>query len=322
MKYPKRPKMFAYKYGRLLGKTVAAFDIGADTCYMLMQIVLQEDAKRYSGPVVFWNHSLSNICGFGSPKRLINARKKAVEAGWLHYEKGGKTRAARYWVTIPEGCLDMDDAPMDEDSTELTSVSTSVSTSDLTSDLTSDSYHKAEAQTANGGSAKGNHSTLTLSPDPNPKTKGAASASLSPEDDRPEDEPETKRNFDKDFELAFVAACKQAEGMRPVRGKTLTEKRRGQLNARLGSPDWDWKAALEKFPLQAFRDGAGWQPNMEWFLRPDTVTSILEGKYDFTRSNGKPDRLDGVKKFAERARNGEFDKNPMFSFLEEANGQP
>ena len=35
------------------------------------------------------------------------------------------------------------------------------------------------------------------------------------------------------------------------------------------------------------RDDA-WRPDVDWFLRPNTVTAILEGKYDWTKNNGQP----------------------------------
>jgi hypothetical protein len=57
------------------------------------------------------------------------------------------------------------------------------------------------------------------------------------------------------------------------------------LRARLRDAAWDWKTALAKFPLKCFGDD-GWKPDLEWFLRPQSVTKILEGKYDWSKWNG------------------------------------
>jgi hypothetical protein len=46
------------------------------------------------------------------------------------------------------------------------------------------------------------------------------------------------------------------------------------------------KDALAKFPLRCFQDQADpWRPDVDWFLKPDSVAHILEGKYDWSRSH-------------------------------------
>lgn len=69
-----------------------------------------------------------------------------------------------------------------------------------------------------------------------------------------------------------------------VRVAKLTAKRAVAAKARLGDSDWDWKSALGKFPLRCFA-GGGWTPTFDWFVRPDTVMSILEGKYDWSKGD-------------------------------------
>ena len=82
---------------------------------MLTVIAITEDARGYRPPgVTFFNEQLMPMAGFGSVDSLARARKKAVDAGWLHYEAGGKGRAGKYWVIIPEAFVCVDDAPSDE----------------------------------------------------------------------------------------------------------------------------------------------------------------------------------------------------------------
>ncbi len=89
-----------------------------------------------------------------------------------------------------------------------------------------------------------------------------------------------------------VVAWNSAVGVVMVR--KITPSRLHKLNIRLKDPSWDWQAAIAKFPLKLFASQPdGWRPTFDWFLRPDTVTSILEGKYDWEKKenkNGKQDR--------------------------------
>lgn len=76
--------------------------------------------------------------------------------------------------------------------------------------------------------------------------------------------------------------------------KTMSPKRRKSLNARNTDAFWrdNWREALRKVPTIPGLVGEnerGWVANVEWFLRPDTVTHIIEGKYD---QWGKSKRLD------------------------------
>jgi hypothetical protein len=70
--------------------------------------------------------------------------------------------------------------------------------------------------------------------------------------------------------------------------RKLTPKRTKTLKARLRDPDWraSWAEALAEIPKSSFLTGEkGWRANFNWFLRPDTVTRILEG--DYAGSPGK-----------------------------------
>lgn len=92
----------AHRLCRLLTKLAIANEIGPEATLMLMVIAHTEDAIWYSGPVTFWNPDLQVICGLKSVGRLGRARAKAVEAGWLIYEKGAKERPAKYQTRIPD----------------------------------------------------------------------------------------------------------------------------------------------------------------------------------------------------------------------------
>jgi len=113
MNYPKREPFFAHKFVRLLTKSCAAQDIGLNAFALLTVIAHQEDSARYSGPVRFWNEQLMNVLGFKSPKQLNDCRAKAIEFGWLSYERSGNREVGRYAVVIPEGFEGLDDAPIE-----------------------------------------------------------------------------------------------------------------------------------------------------------------------------------------------------------------
>jgi hypothetical protein len=95
-------------------KAVAAQEVGPEGFCLLTAIAMTEDAKRYRGPVVFFNQPLVAVCGFSSEKVLFRVRTKCVETGWLAYFPGKKGVAARYWVLIPEQCDGIQDGPVDE----------------------------------------------------------------------------------------------------------------------------------------------------------------------------------------------------------------
>jgi hypothetical protein len=64
----------------------------------------------------------------------------------------------------------------------------------------------------------------------------------------------------------------------------LTYKRKATLAARLKDPDWcaTWQRAIALVAESDFCRGGGsrgWKADIDWFLKPDTVTKLLEGKY-------------------------------------------
>lgn len=112
--YPKREKYFANRFVRLLTKSAAAQELGPEVCWLLTVVAHQEDSKRYKRPVTYYNEQLMPLAGFGGRSRLVRARDKAVAAGWLHYEQGGKGAPGKYWVIVPNHCADLPDNPCDE----------------------------------------------------------------------------------------------------------------------------------------------------------------------------------------------------------------
>ncbi|MCP4571448.1 MAG: hypothetical protein GY838_03780 [bacterium] len=105
---------FAHKLVRRMIKTCAAQQIGAQGFALVTAIAMTEDAKRYSAPVTFYNGQLLPLVGVRKWDGLNEARRRAVEAGWLHYESMGTRRAGVYWATIPPEYADLDDSPVDE----------------------------------------------------------------------------------------------------------------------------------------------------------------------------------------------------------------
>lgn len=155
--YPRRRPFFANRFCRLMTKVCLANQVGPEACFLLMTIAMTEDAKSYRGAVTFWNEQLIPLVGVNSVKSLIRIRNKAIEAGWLHYEQGGKGVVGRYWVEVPKEYEGMDDVPVDENVAEYQSVS------HAKNDTTSAGEVEGEVQGKRHGkgSTSGNHSSLT-----------------------------------------------------------------------------------------------------------------------------------------------------------------
>lgn len=164
--YPKRPPFFAHRFCRLLTKAAAAQEIGPEACWLLTIIAHQEDAKRYRGPVTFWNEQVMPLCGFGGRSRLVAARVKAVEAGWLHYDGGGKGRPGVYWVLIPAGLEDLADTPCDETPDDICRPESGQQT-DGNEECRPESGRNSGRQPDGNRTANLHHSTLTLNRTPN-----------------------------------------------------------------------------------------------------------------------------------------------------------
>lgn len=65
----------------------------------------------------------------------------------------------------------------------------------------------------------------------------------------------------------------------------MTEKRTKAARLRLKDPKWveRWRVALDRCSASDFCRGVndrGWAADFEWFIKPESVTRLLEGKYD------------------------------------------
>ena len=108
-----RKAYFAFRFTRLMAKTCVAQEIGANACWLLATISMQEDACRYRRAVTFYDHQLAPLMGC-SPNTLGALRKKCVDAGWLHYIHGGKGKPGKYWVLVPSHADGLSDGTVDE----------------------------------------------------------------------------------------------------------------------------------------------------------------------------------------------------------------
>lgn len=81
--------------------------------------------------------------------------------------------------------------------------------------------------------------------------------------------------------------------------KGITGKRKSHLYARMNEPFFrdNWKEGIQRVIVSSFCAGKsdqGWRMDMDFFLRPDSIFKILEGKYDDRKpfedisSNGLP----------------------------------
>ena len=114
------------------------------------------------------------------------------------------------------------------------------------------------------------------------KTRSEEEESMSPSgDDPPTDD------FDK-----FVEEWNELDGV--TRGVSLNASRRKAFKTRckdkIGGRTWlevfraDIKA---KFPFKCSSGPDAWRPDIDWFLKPGSLISILEGKYDWSKDDGK-----------------------------------
>ncbi len=190
-KYPKRESHFAHKLARLMIRVCAAQEIGVDACWLVTIIAHTEDAKRYSGPVTWWNEQLRSVLGFTSWGKLDRARKRAVGSGWLHYEPGGKGKVGKYWATVPDQFRDIPNGAVDEDNPVILSASgdesrceTPLSSPPVVTQtrekpvILSTGGERTGGQPGDNRGTSGDHSTLTLNPSPSPKKDTATAVDI------------------------------------------------------------------------------------------------------------------------------------------------
>lgn len=132
------------------------------------------------------------------------------------------------------------------------------------------------------------------------------SAKSSPLQAKPSQAKPLKRVNDKpELIEEFTKRWNSTKGNEPIH--RLTNARRRLFDVRVAQEGWvdDYPLALAKFPLPAFSNGK-WTPNIKWFLKPDTVSEIIEGRYNF-RTDGKavapaprPEKSERVKRLEDR----------------------
>ena len=71
---------------------------------------------------------------------------------------------------------------------------------------------------------------------------------------------------------------------KPFSEVRMTDKRKRTIENRLCNSFWveNWRKALDLVKASAFCSGKndrGWVADIDWFIRPDTVTKLTEGKY-------------------------------------------
>lgn len=268
--YPSRDQFFAHKFVRLLHKAAVAAEIGRDAFSLLVVIVHTEDAMRYRGAAKFWNSQLIETLGFTKWDQFDKARRKAVAAGWLNYSGDGKRTSGEYFVTVPDGYEQISDSPIEN-------MCTLVNPENGYDQGYKEGYKQGMIEGTNRvqcgvqtGYEQGEPSNPSPIPSPIPL---------------PEEGKETQT-----AEAAAPATEKMQEVLEEFDASfgtrsRLTASRIKALKARLKDSWWcnNWRTALDRGSRSAFLRGAnerGWKIDFEFFLRPDTATKILEGKYD------------------------------------------
>lgn len=123
------------------------------------------------------------LIGVTCNRALINARNKAIKAGWLYYKPGAKSVPGKYWVIIPPMYQNMENGPVDESPEEYHTCDTGENTM---SKSTGETYHnrtesepEANTKRTESGNLPTSSSFSTKAeeqhpPDPAPETAPAA----------------------------------------------------------------------------------------------------------------------------------------------------
>lgn len=210
--YPKRDGFFAGKFCRLMTKVCLANQIGSDGCYLLMTVAMTEDAKSYRGAVTFFNEQLLPLIGCRSVDALSRIRARCIDAGWLHYEPGGKGIPGSYWVVVPTQFRGVDNAPVDENASEYVA-DTTAKTRKEPREKPETSAERTATKARKKPRRSADHSSLTKdNPDPDP------SCGVPPPG---EPKPEKPRDEMFDFLAAVTGSDPKANGGHIARLKKL-----------------------------------------------------------------------------------------------------
>jgi hypothetical protein len=261
-------------------KTCVASEFGPEVFALLTIVAHTEDAAHYRRPVTFYNPILMPLVGCRSESTFKRVRDKAVKAGWLVYIPGNIGKPAKYWVTIPDHATGLDDQPTDEGFKPTPEI-------DPQDELTTDSGWTQDELSLNS-----ERPTFNPIPDPIPDPVNTLSDPAGSDDAPPEESGPGYQEL-LDLEREFVTVWNSLEGNVHSQTAMLTPKRRTWFRARLkDKPPWRWREALAKFPLQCLVGRKSWA-DLEWFLKhPDSVTKILEGKYDWSPNGNRSQKHD------------------------------
>lgn len=144
-----------------------------------------------------------------------------------------------------------------------------------------------------GENTRDTHGTDTGHEATCPATVPSSPNPTKPNQTKPEREP-TGAGTPTDLEREFMELWNKTPGVCRIRKQKLTSERKTHFRARLQDSEWfpRLREALGKFPLKCTVGVEDpWRPDADFILKPDSVTKILEGKYDWTKNgNGNGQR--------------------------------
>lgn len=287
--YPKRPPYFAHKFVRRLTKSCAALEIGPEACWLLTVIAFQEDSCRYKRAVLYYDEPLASLVGLGSVKSLSLCRKKAVSAGWLHYEPGRKRVAGRYWVMIPEHAEVFDDSPIGADGQDFLGTNAEKPPRNRRDRGGAIAEDKGEQSPRNGG-------PFIPVPIPNPVPMGGEMRAQDVDsgfDPNPPPDPADDVRVEADPHFDWLTI--EREFLEVWNGSPDTCKyptmRNHSRPFRLLWMDPDWRrdcfAAIRRLSTGYY---AGKKLGLSQFLRPEFVTEVIGGRWDNHEPAGRNGR--------------------------------
>ncbi|WP_010588550.1 hypothetical protein [Schlesneria paludicola] len=99
--YPSRGKLELFHVIKLLSHPYVAQTLGPSGCNLIRVIATIEDEQGGTTAVLAIDNQILPRLGM-SGKTLVEARRRCIESGWLHYEPSeGKGIPSRMWVTVP-----------------------------------------------------------------------------------------------------------------------------------------------------------------------------------------------------------------------------
>ena len=99
-RYPRgRKQFFAIYYIKTLSR-YGMDDLDSFARWLCVEIAVAEDGNLYRGPVRFTNEILMERLRLRK-ETFLNARRQAVESGWLRYKRGRRHVPGEYFVDLP-----------------------------------------------------------------------------------------------------------------------------------------------------------------------------------------------------------------------------